>query len=67
MLSTCAMVKKGKVYENYMVNLKPVNIKLKKRMVGIVSDIAGVDEVIAERLLDENEWNIKQAVKVRYT
>lgn len=63
MLSTCAMVKSGFVYENLMINLKPSNIKLKNRMIGIVRDILSVDETTAERLLEENEWNIKKAVE----
>ncbi len=62
MLSTCAMVKSGYVYENLMINLKPSNIKLKKRMIGIVRDILSCDEKQAEKLLAENEWNIKKAV-----
>jgi len=62
MLSTCAMIKTGKVYENYMINLKPSNIKLKRRIIGIVSDLAGVDEGQAERLLAENDWKIRNAV-----
>ena len=62
MLSTCAMVKNGYVYQNLMVNLKPSNIKLRKRMIGIVVDILGCDEQKAESLLDENEWNIKKTV-----
>lgn len=63
MLSTCAMVKSGYVYENLMINLKPSNIKLKKRMLGIVRDILSCDEATAERLLEENEWSIKKAVE----
>lgn len=63
MLSTCAMVKCGYVYENLMINLKPSNIKLKKRMIGIVQEILSCDEERAVRLLEENEWNIKKAVE----
>ena len=62
MLSTCAMVKTGKVYENLMINLKPTNIKLTKRMIGIVCDITGVNEETAKQLLDENDWKIRDAV-----
>lgn len=62
MLSTCAMIKTGKVYENYMINLKPSNIKLKRRMIGIVSDILQVDSNTAEDLLNKNEWNIRKAI-----
>ncbi len=63
MLSTCAMVKTGKVYENLMINLKPTNIKLKNRMVRIVSDIKGCDEIVAEKLLEEHNWVIRDAVE----
>ena len=63
MLSTCAMVKNGYVYENLMINLKPSNIKLKNRMVGIVCDIISCEREAAEQLLNENEWNIRRAVE----
>ncbi len=63
MLSTCAMVKSGYVYENLMINLKPSNIKLRKRMIGIVQDILECDNERAETLLDANDWNIKEAIK----
>ncbi len=63
MLSTCAMVKSGYVYENLMINLKPSNIKLRKRMIGIVQEILTCDEQQAEKLLKENGWDIKKVVK----
>ena len=63
MLSTCAMLKSGYVYENLMINLKPSNIKLRKRMIGIVQEILVCDELQAEKLLDANDWNIKEAVR----
>ena len=62
MITTCSMVKTGKVYENLMINLRPTNIKLRKRMIGIVRDILECDEEKAEALLDANEWNIRKAV-----
>lgn len=62
MLSTCAMVKSGYVYENLMINLRPTNVKLRARMLRITSDIIGEDEKSCERLLDENEWSIKKVV-----
>lgn len=62
MLSTCAMVKTGKVYENLMINLRPTNIKLARRMISIVSEIMECDEEKAEKLLNENDWNIRKAV-----
>ena len=63
MLSTCAMIKTGKVYENLMINLRPTNIKLKARMVRIVSDILDVDLCVAEKLLEDNDWVIRTAVE----
>ena len=62
MLSTSAMIKTGKVYENLMINLSATNEKLTKRMIRIVSDIKHVSEAEAEALLDAADWNIKKAV-----
>lgn len=62
MISTCSMVKTGRVYENLMINLRPKNIKLKARMIDIVCEITGLDSDAAEKLLDKNEWNIRNAV-----
>lgn len=62
MISTGAMVKTGKVYENLMINLRPTNIKLRGRMIGIVSDILGTDAAESERLLSENDFVIRKAI-----
>lgn len=62
MLSTVAMIKTGKVYENLMINLRPTNRKLRRRMIGIVCELAETDETVAERLLNENGWIIREAV-----
>lgn len=63
MISTCAMIKTGKVYENMMINLRPSNQKLKARMVGIVCEIKGCDRETAEKLLEAHGWNIRSAVE----
>jgi N-acetylmuramic acid 6-phosphate etherase len=60
MITTCAMAKTGKVYENLMINLRPTNIKLKGRMIGIVAEICGVDDDEALRLLEENDFSIRK-------
>lgn len=62
MISTAAMVRCGCVYENLMINLKPTNKKLRRRMIGIVDEILGCGDEKAEQLLEENEWNIRTAV-----
>lgn len=62
-ITTCAMTKTGKVYENMMINLSPSNEKLRKRVIRIVTEILSCDEAKAEKLLDENGWIIKNAVE----
>ena len=62
-LSTAAMVKTGRVYENLMINLRPTNEKLRRRVISIVREIKNVDEDEAIALLDSNEWNIRKAVE----
>ena len=63
MLSTVAMIKLGNVYENMMINLRPTNEKLKNRMIRIVTEIIGVNEEEAEKLLEKSDWNIRTAVQ----
>ena len=61
MLSTCAMVHTGKVYENLMINLKPSNEKLRGRVIRIVGEILGCDEKAAIQRLEAADWNIRKA------
>ena len=63
MLSTVAMIKLGNVYENMMINLRPTNDKLTLRMIRIVTEIIGVSEEEAKKLLEESNWNIRSAVE----
>lgn len=62
MLSTCAMVKLGKVYGNLMVDVQPTNDKLRQRAVRIVTEITGVEPAAAATLLQEAGWQVKTAV-----
>lgn len=62
MLTTCAMVKIGKTYKNFMVDVKPTNIKLKDRAVRIVSSISGSNEDNARKTLENNGWHVKEAI-----
>ncbi len=61
-LSTCAMAKTGKIYENMMINLAPSNEKLKRRVIRIVTEILSCDEDRAVELLSANNWSIKEAI-----
>ena len=62
-LSTAAMVKTGKVYENLMINLRPTNEKLRARVISIVCEIKGVDRDRAVELLEASGWDIRSAVE----
>lgn len=62
MLSTGSMIKIGKTYENFMIDLKATNEKLKDRAVRIVSQIAEVDNNIAKETLAKCDWKIKTAI-----
>lgn len=67
MLSTAAMVKIGKVYKNYMIDVKPTNEKLKIRAAKIVSAITGVSETLAQEELQQNNYKLKHAIlKIKY-
>jgi len=63
MLSTTLMVRLGYVAENLMINLRPTNSKLKKRMISIVSSLTGLNESDAETRLEKAGWVIKEAIK----
>ncbi|MEZ4664627.1 MAG: N-acetylmuramic acid 6-phosphate etherase [Caldilineaceae bacterium] len=62
MLSTCTMVKLGKVYENLMVDVNPSNQKLRQRAARIVSEITGLAGEEATTLLIAADWEVKTAV-----
>ena len=63
MLSTCAMVQTGKVYENLMINLKPSNEKLRNRVIRITAAILDIPEAEAVPLLDKHGWDIRRTVE----
>ncbi len=68
MLTTGAMVKIGKVYKNFMVDVKPTNIKLKDRAQRIVSEIADCTKDKAKSVLEANNYNLKKAVlQIKYS
>lgn len=63
MFSTEVMVQLGHTYQNYMVNMIPNNVKLKKRAVSMLVDILQIDEEKAFALLEKHDWNIKETIK----
>ncbi len=63
MISTAVMVKLGHVYENMMINLRPSNQKLRDRMIRILGEITNLSYNECEKLLEENEWNLRLALR----
>ena len=61
MLSTGAMVQRGMVYGNLMVNVQPTNAKLADRAARIVAELTGLDSAAATALLLD-AGSIKAAV-----
>ena len=64
MLTTGAMIKIGKTYENFMIDLMPTNEKLKARAIKIVSEIAEVSAATALKTLLECDWKVKTSIMV---
>lgn len=62
MLTTGSMIKIGKTYENFMIDLKATNEKLKDRAIRIVSQIAEVSFAVAYEKLINCDWKIKTAI-----
>ena len=62
MLSTGAMIKIGKTYKNFMIDVQPTNEKLKDRAQRIVSEIANVDRETATATLEKTDYEVKTAV-----
>jgi N-acetylmuramic acid 6-phosphate etherase len=62
MLSTGAMVKLGKVYENLMVDVKATNVKLVDRACRIVVEATGAERSQAEAALTQTGFEVKPAI-----
>ncbi len=62
MISTSVMVKLGKVYENWMIDVKASNEKLFERAVSMVVDITGESREVAISKLELCNYSPKLAV-----
>lgn len=62
MLSTCAMIKLGKVYGNLMVDVKATNKKLEERAIRIVMEATGCNRVDSVNALEAAGGNAKLAI-----
>lgn len=64
MLTTCSMVKLGKVYGNLMVDLKASNRKLRDRAKRLIKYATAVDNEEADRVLDMAGGHVKLAILI---
>lgn len=62
MLSTCVMVKLGKVYGNLMVDVQATNEKLISRAIRIVQAATGAEESKAQQTLEQCGYACKTAI-----
>ncbi|WP_058913207.1 N-acetylmuramic acid 6-phosphate etherase [Entomohabitans teleogrylli] len=62
MISTGAMVKFGKVYQNLMVDMKATNVKLIDRACRMVMEATGVERAAAETVLRQTDYDVKPAI-----
>lgn len=62
MLSTGSMIKIGKVYSNLMIDVKPINKKLQKRVIDIVSLATETKIEIVKITLEKCDYNPKLAI-----
>ncbi|MEC1475920.1 N-acetylmuramic acid 6-phosphate etherase [Bacillus haynesii] len=62
MISTAAMIKMGKVYENLMVDVKVSNDKLKERAIRIIQTVTGVPKETAAQALEKSNNQVKTAI-----
>ena len=61
-LSTAAMIRLGKVYDNLMVDLVATNAKLRRRALRLVRTLCALDDSAARELLDAAGGSVKVAV-----
>lgn len=62
MISTGAMVKTGKVYQNLMVDMQATNIKLVDRARRMVCEATGCTTEEAEAVLEQTDHEVKTAI-----
>jgi N-acetylmuramic acid 6-phosphate etherase len=62
MMTTTAMIRLGKVYENMMIDLQMTNQKLHERAKRIIMTITGVSYEIATEYLIKSDFHVKSAL-----
>ncbi len=67
MITTAAMIRQGKVFENMMIDLQMTNAKLKERAKRIIMIITGVSYEEAAIALKKADWHVKTALVMMKT
>lgn len=67
MLSTAAMIRQGKCYQNLMVDMKASNKKLKARAQRIVMQATDCGNAEAGAVLEETDYEVKTAILILLT
>jgi N-acetylmuramic acid 6-phosphate etherase len=62
MITTAAMIRMGKVYENMMIDLQMTNLKLRERAKRVVMTITGLTYEEAALALDKADYHVKTAL-----
>jgi N-acetylmuramic acid 6-phosphate etherase len=62
-ISTCSLIRLGKIQSNWMIGLNPSNTKLRDRAIRIVARLRQISFENAQKLLEEANWSVKKALK----
>ncbi|NLZ67713.1 MAG: N-acetylmuramic acid 6-phosphate etherase [Spirochaetales bacterium] len=65
MITTTAMIRTGKVYNNLMVNVMPVNKKLVDRSCRLIQEVTSVDYTEAQELFKMANKEVKTAIVMK--
>jgi N-acetylmuramic acid 6-phosphate etherase len=63
MLSTCAMLRLGKVRGNLMIDLRATNEKLRDRALRLVCELRPCSREEARALLEAANWSVRAALE----
>ena len=62
MITTTLMIKLGKIYNGYMVDVRPSNEKLVNRSINIISSTTGLSKEEAKKYLEKSGMDVKLAI-----